>query len=169
MQINIEYIMKTVHIITFLISLLLIISCSITKPLLTDNTTVNVRDSIIIHQVDSIVYHPKERIVDIVPVYDTLKMSTSIADAKAYVDTTTHTLKGSLKNKQGTTTKIKYVDRVQYRDSIQIKEVPYPVEVTKEVIKYKHYWYDKLCYPFAIIGLIYIILIIIKLYGKFRL
>lgn len=151
------------HITTTLTIVLLVVSCALFKEVPVKDQ-VNIRDSIVIHQVDSIVYHPKERIVDIVPVYDTLKMSTSIAEAKAYVDTTTHTLKGSLNNKQGTTTKIKYVDRIQYRDSIQIKDVPIPVEVKKEVKI--HPWYERILWVMSTIGLIFIVLLALKIYRK---
>ena len=151
------------HITTTLTIALLVVSCALFKEVPVKDQ-VNIRDSIVIHQVDSIVYHPKERIVDIVPVYDTLKMSTSIAEAKAYVDTTTHTLKGSLNNKQGTTTKIKYVDRIQYRDSIQIKDVPISVEVKKEVKI--HPWYERILWVMSAIGLIFIVLLALKIYRK---
>lgn len=151
------------HITTTLTIALLVVSCALFKEVPVKDQ-VNIRDSIVIHQVDSIVYHPKERIVDIVPVYDTLKMSTSIAEAKAYVDTTTHTLKGSLNNKQGTTIKIKYVDRIQYRDSIQIKDVPIPVEVKKEVKI--HPWYERILWVMSAIGLIFIVLLALKIYRK---
>ena len=87
-----------------------------------------------------------------------------MAEAEAYVDTTTHTLKGSLNNKQGTTTKIKYVDRIQYRDSIQIKEVPIPVKVEKEVKI--HPWYERILWVMSTIGLIFIVLLALKIYRK---
>lgn len=150
-------------IITTLTIALLVVSCSLFKEVPVKDQ-INIRDSIAIHQVDSVVYIPKEVIKDIVPVYDTLKMETSMAEAEAYVDTTTHTLKGSLKNKQGTTTKIKYVDRVQYRDSIQIKEVPIPVEVKKEVKI--HPWYERILWVMSAIGLIFIVLLSLKIYRK---
>lgn len=150
-------------IITTLTIALLVVSCALFKEVPVKDQ-INIRDSIAIHQVDSIVYIPKEVIKDIVPVYDTLKMNTSMAEAEAYVDTITHTLKGSLKNKQGTTTKIKYIDRVHYRDSIQIKEVPIPVEIEKEVKI--HPWYERILWIMSAIGLIFIGLISLKIYRK---
>lgn len=154
------------HITTTLTIALLVVSCALFKEVPVKDQ-INIRDSIAIHQVDSVVYIPKEVIKDIVPVYDTLKMETSMAEAEAYVDTTTHTLKGSLKNKQGTTTKIKYVDRVQYRDSIQIKEVPIPVEVKKEVKI--HPWYERILWVMSAIGLIFLVLLGFKIYRKITL
>ena len=82
---------------------------------------------------DSTVVIPVERIVDVVPVYDSLKMETSMAKASAWVDTTTHTLKGNLENKQGIQYKYIYKDRIEYRDSLVYKEVPVEVEVVKTV------------------------------------
>lgn len=151
------------HITTILTISLFVVSCALFKEVPVKDQ-INIRDSIVVHQVDSVVYIPKEVIKDIVPVYDTLKMSTSIAEAEAYVDTTTHTLKGSLNNKQGTTTKIKYVDRIQYRDSIQIKEVPIPVEVEKEVKI--HPWYERILWVMSAIGLIFMVLLTLKIYRK---
>lgn len=165
---HILHITTTTFILTILIavSCALISSCGTTKIVyLPGETKIEYRDTTIYR--DSIQYTPIEVIKEIVPEMDTLKMETSLAEAKSYIDTTNRVLRGEIKNKKGITNEVHYKDRIVYKDSIITK--PYPVEVTKEVIKYKHYWYDKLCYPFAIIGLIYIILIIIKLYGKFRL
>ena len=151
------------HITTILTISLFVVSCALFKEVPVKDQ-INIRDSIVVHQVDSVVYIPKEVIKDIVPVYDTLRMSTSMAEAEAYVDTTTHTLKGSLNNKQGTTTKIKYVDRIQYRDSIQIKEAPIPVKVEKEVKI--HPWYERILWVMSTIGLIFIVLLALKIYRK---
>lgn len=87
------------------------------------------RDSLIIR--DSVVITPIERIVDIVPQYDTLHLQTSLAKSKAWVDTTTHTLKGEIQNKEQKQnrdrTEIKYIHRT---DSVVIeKPVPYPEPV----------------------------------------
>ena len=39
---------------------------------------------------------PKEVVVNVVPELDTLRMETSVAEAEAYLDTLTQTLKGQL-------------------------------------------------------------------------
>ena len=106
------------------------------------------RDSLVLR--DSTVLIPKERIVDVVPVYDSLEMETSMAKAKAWVDTTTHTLKGTLENKQGTQYKYIYKDKIVYRDSIVTKEVP--VEVEK--IVQSHYRYEKWLWIYLIASLL---------------
>jgi hypothetical protein len=145
-----------------LFSIILFFSCGTSSNLPPANNNVNVRDSIAIHQIDSVVYTPVEVIKDIVPVYDTLKMETSLSKAEAWVDTTTHTIKGKLENKKGITEKIKYVDRVEYRDSIQIKEIPYAVEV--EVVKTKHPFYEWVLW---ILSGLFVVPLIIKLVKRF--
>lgn len=84
------------------------------------------RDSLIIR--DSVVITPIERIVDIVPQYDTLHLQTSLAKSKAWVDTTTHSLRGEITNKEQTQNKnrieVRYINRI---DSVFIeKPIPYP-------------------------------------------
>ena len=63
----------------------------------TEKEVTNYKDSVRIR--DSIIVIPVERIVDVVPAYDTLKLETTQARAKAYVDTTLHLLRGSIENK----------------------------------------------------------------------
>ena len=91
----------------------------------------NHKDSIRIK--DSIVIIPVERIVDIVPAYDTLNLETTQARAKAYVDTTLHLLRGSIENKNKAKTEvreaIKFVEKI---DTLYI-EKPIPYKVEKQV------------------------------------
>ena len=81
---------------------------------------------------DSIVYTPVEVIKEVAPELDTLYMETSVAKAKAYLDTNLNTLKGEMKNKK----EIIYKDKIVYRDSIVIQkqEVPVEIEVEKKVV-----------------------------------
>ena len=114
-------------------------------------TITNYRDSLILR--DSTVIIPIEVVKDVVPPYDTLKMETTMAKASAWVDTTTHTLKGMLTNKQGTIYKYKDREKIVYRDSIVTKEVPVEVE---KIVK-THYPYEKWLWilmfiPWAIIA-----------------
>jgi len=159
--------------LTLTITLLIAVSCSlflnscstVKYVYLPGETKIEYRDTTIYR--DSIQYTPIEVVKEIVPEMDTLTMSTSLAEAKAYIDTTNRVLRGEIKNKKGITNEIHYKDRIVYRDSIVTK--PYPVEIEKKVVDYKHYWYDKLCYPFAIVGLIFIILLALKIYRKITL
>lgn len=160
---HIFHITTTLTIALLVVSCALFYSCSTVKYVyLPGETKIEYRDTTVYR--DSIQYTPVEVIKEIVPEMDTLTMSTSLAEAKAYIDTTNRVLRGEIKNKKGITNEIHYKDRIVYRDSIVTKS--YPVEVEKKVVEYKHYWYDKLCYPFAIVGLIFIILLALKIYRK---
>ena len=114
--------------ILFLI-LLLFVSCSTIK-------YIPVKGEDIYHTEyitkDSIVYTPVEVIKEVAPELDTLYMETSVAKAKAYLDTNLNILKGEMKNKK----EIIYKDKIVYRDSIiiQKQEVPVEVEVVKKVV-----------------------------------
>ena len=114
--------------ILFLI-LLLFVSCSTIK-------YVPVKGEDIYHTEyitkDSIVYTPVEVIKEVAPELDTLYMETSVAKAKAYLDTNLNILNGEMKNKK----EIIYKDKIVYRDSIiiQKQEVPVEVEVEKKVV-----------------------------------
>lgn len=81
---------------------------------------------------DSIVYTPVEVIKEVAPELDTLYMETTVAKAKAYLDTNLNTLKGEMKNKK----EIIYRDKIVYRDSIiiQKQEIPIEIEVENKVV-----------------------------------
>ena len=128
--------------------LCLMCGCSVIKPpAIKEEIRYVERDSLVLTEKEVLI--PKERIVDVVPAYDTLNMETSMAEARAWVDTTTHTLKGELKNKSGT--QYKYVDRekIVYKDSIVTKEVPVEVE---KIVK-THYPYEKWLWIYTILSL----------------
>lgn len=141
-------------------------ACATVRPVPVETTThaeTIVRDSI--RWKDSTIYVqvPIERYVDVVPVYDTLKLETSLAKADAYVDTSTHTLKGHLENKRDSIrTIIKYQDRkVEIRkDSIIVKEVPVEVEVPVRYVPSFYKW----CLAWSIVSLL---LLTLWLYLKF--
>lgn len=124
----------------FILLLVLLICCGCKSPkIIKEETVVRYVDSTIVNYIDSIIEIevPKEKIVNVVALPDTLNLETSIAKAKAWVDTTTtpNSLKGELTNKpDGVLTKTVYLPqetRVIYRDSIQKKEIPVKVEVVK--------------------------------------
>lgn len=119
-----------------LLALLLVASCGVNKPQISYITVQ--RDSLIIHDTTIVSYLTKERIVDIVPVYDTLKMETTYSESVSYVDTSTHSLKGSLVQKDDipVRTEVKFIDRVEVRDSIIT--VPVEVAVEKPVVVEKY-------------------------------
>ena len=120
--------------IIYIIFILTFIGCSTTRYVPVkevEKEVTNYKDSIRIR--DSIVVIPIERIVDIVPIYDTLKMETTQARAKAYVDTTLHLLRGSIENKDKAKTEVREVVKfVEKIDTLYI-EKPVPYEVEKQV------------------------------------
>lgn len=141
------------------------ISCGTTKYVyLPGETKVEYRDTTIYK--DSIQYTPIEVVKEIVPDIDTLTMSTSLAEAKAYLDTTNKVLRGEIKNKKGITNEIHYKEKIVYKDSIVTK--PYPVEVQVEKIITKKPWYFGIVAFFSLIGLAWLIKIFINLYAKYK-
>ena len=145
--------MKHFNIFLF-VFLLSFIGCSTTRyvPVKeTEKEVVNFKDSIRIR--DSIVVIPVERIVDVVPAYDTLKMETTQAKAKAYVDTALHLLRGSIYNKYKAKTEVREVIRfVERTDTIYI-EKPVPYEVEKRVRYVPAIYKLSLIFMIAAIGL----------------
>lgn len=125
---------KHFNIYLFILFLLSFVGCSTTRyvPIKeTEREVVNYKDSI--RTRDSIVVIPIERIVDVVPSYDTLKLETTQARAKAYVDTALHLLRGSIENKNMSKTEVREVVRfVERTDTLYIKQ-PVPYEVEKKV------------------------------------
>ncbi len=158
---------RFIKFLLLIIYLFITLSCGTVKPSIQPiNNQLVIRDSIQIHQVDSVVIIPKEVIKDVVPVYDTLSLETSKAKARAWVDTTKHILRGEIENKSGIEYKYIYKDRVEYKDSIQVKEVPVPVEVEK-IVKV-HPWYEKILIFFSLIWLVFVIVCLYKLYLKYK-
>lgn len=125
--------------------------CSVVKPVpVQTQIKYEIRDSI--NFIDSTVYHTlyKEVYRDYTNLLDTLNLSTSYADAKAYVDTSKMLLMGEIKNKDADIpVKIKWKEKIVHRDSIITKEVPVPVEVEK--IVHKHYWYESILWFLSIL------------------
>ena len=125
--------------IFYIICLLILVSCGSGKYIPTETKIIyHYIDSTVLSYKDSIIFIevPVERIVDVIAQYDTSRLETSIAESTAYVDTTTHTLKHSLINKDTVIkkdVKIEYIDRIVYKDSIVIKHVPIEVPVDKIV------------------------------------
>lgn len=153
--------MKRFLAITILAAILLnLFGCATIKPIPIETIIqYETRDSLILR--DSTVITPKERIVDVVPAYDSLRLETSMAFARAWVDTTTHTLKGSIENKDGV--QYKYVDRekIVYKDRIVYKDVPVPVEVEKTI----HPKYEKWLWVWSVLS---VVLIGLFIYIKIR-
>lgn len=128
-----------------------------------DSTSVERRDSVI-YKVDTLrIPVPVETVKEVAPTLSPLHMETSVAEADAWVDTTTNTLKGVLKNKKTALSQpqVVYKEKIVYRDSIKTKEVPVPVEVEK-VVKHTPFFTKVLAY----LGGIALVIILLAIFSK---
>lgn len=108
-----------------------ILACSCATPkYITVKEKEYIKDTVLIKADTVKVDIPVEVKVNVVPELDTLKMETSVAEAEAYLDTLTQTLKGTLKNKKTELKKeIQTVEKIKF---VEHKvEVPVPYEVVK--------------------------------------
>ena len=122
--------MTPLHFLTVLILFCLLLSgCGTTKYVPVKETEY-VRDTVILKADTVKLTIPVEKIVEVVPAMDTLRMETSVAKAEAYLDTLTQTLKGQLKNKK--TELEKEIQTIEKTKFVERKvEVPVPYEVVK--------------------------------------
>lgn len=133
----------------------MVVACGILHkptPQPSTNVQVVVKDSTVIRDSLRVVDLPVERIVDMVAVYDTLELETSLAKSRAWVDTNRHVLVGDIENKNQAKIKVEYRDRIIYRDSIYTKEVPVPYEVVVEKTKYPVLFWILLALAVAYLG-----------------
>ena len=91
----------------------------------------HVRDTVILKADTVRMTIPVEKIVEVVPAMDTLRMETSVARAMAYADTATGTLKGKIENKP-------YEQKKEIQQTEKIRTVEKRVEVPVEVVKWKY-------------------------------
>lgn len=144
---------------------LLLSSCGNVKYIPVEHTEyVTVRDTTYIKADTVKIDVPVEVVKEVVPAVEELRMETSLASARAWLDTATVTLKGELKNKKATLKKeVLYKERTVYRDSIQYKDKPYPVEVEK-IVKHTP-WFTKILAWIGAISLLLLVgYIVIKFY-----
>lgn len=150
-------------IVAGLLVLLGIGGCGTTKVIPVENkeiTKIEIRDSVIYR--DTTIYIPQEKIVEVTPRLDTLKMEIETAVAKAYLDTDMQLLRGELKSKRAT--QKNFIERIEYRertDTVYV-ERPQPYEVPKPYTpKWAYYTLG-----FSVLVLLWIG---IKIYLKFKL
>jgi len=120
---------KTVYMLICFLCILMSV-CSCRSPKIIEREVI--RDSIVFVPETISVELPKEIIKEVVPMMDTLHMETSIAEASAYVDTTTKTLQGTISNKDVPIQTVVH-NKIEYHDRNIVKTQV----VTKDVIKYK--------------------------------
>ena len=123
--------MKPLHFLTVLILFCLLLSgCGTTKYVPVKETEY-VRDTVILKADTVKLTIPVEKIIEVVPQFDTLRMETSVAKAMAYADTATGTLKGKIENKP-------YEQKKEIQHTEKIRIVEKRVEVPVEVVKWKN-------------------------------
>ena len=158
-------------IIIWVISVLLVTSCGIAKPVvLNDTTVVNYHYIDSINYIDSTIVVPiyKEYYRDYADLLDTLKLETTLASAKAYIDTTNKKLTGEIQNKDTSIPyRIKWKEKIIYRDSIvyQREEVPVYVEVEKKYIPKWCWWITGIDIALLVAGILYILKKYFKIFG----
>lgn len=134
---------RVYHFLSMILAVMTVAGCGLFKhqPSPQEQTIVHYKDSTIVRDSVVVIPVPVEKIVDVVPVYDTLYMETSLARATAHVDTALHLLRGSIENRQDNPVEVvvQYRDRIVVRDSVTVVEKPVEVEVVREVIP-KSYW-----------------------------
>lgn len=99
-----------------------------------NHTVVEYRDSVVVRTDTLSVPVPTETVKEVADRLGVLEMETSVAEAKAWIDPDTETLRGEMKNKKTDLKKeVVYKDRYITRDSLVYVKEPYPVEVEKPV------------------------------------
>ena len=150
-------------IVAGLLVLLGIGGCGTTKIIPVENkeiTKIEIRDSIVYR--DTTIYIPKERIVEVTPQLDTLRMEIDNAVSTAYLDTTMLMLRGTLESKRAT--QKEYIERIEIRertDTVYI-ERPQPYEVPEPYI-------PKWCWWSLIINIVGVLLVAFRIYLKLKL
>ena len=130
--------MKTILI---LFAWVAILACSCGTPkYITVKEKEYIKDTVLIKADTVKVDIPVEVKVNVVPELDTLKMETSVAEAEAYLDTLTQTLKGQLKNKKTELKKeIQTIEKTKFVE----RKVEVPVEVVKWKYRIPHWvWFS---------------------------
>lgn len=146
---------------TFLICLILALyGCSMPKLLPSSNLRIVSKDSLIVRTELVSIAIPNESHTIVTPTKKS-HLETSLAESDASIDSL-GMLHHTLTNKKDTIrTKIEYVDKIVYRDSIEIREVPVEVEVK---VPYIPKFYQ---FTFAFF-VIFVLSVIVKVIRKFR-
>ena len=138
----------------------LISGCSSPRYISSSNMRIVSKDSLVIHTELISVALPLESHTIVTPTKKS-HLETSVAESDAEIDSLGllhHTL---VNKKDSIRTKIQYVDRIVYRDSIQTKEVPVEVKVPLPYIP-KFYQFT------FILFWIFVLFIVVKIIRKFR-
>ena len=112
---------------------LLLPSCKTTYLPSSSSTETHIKDSTVWNIKDSIRIIERSRYKDYGGLLDTLRVKGNRSSSKSWVDTTRNVLNTELVEEPiEEKTRIVYKDRLEYRDSIQVKKEYYPLEVPVE-------------------------------------
>jgi len=121
-----------------------LMSCAATKTVYVPTeakTIIEYRDTTIYLEKVIEVPVPVERVVEVVPRFDTLKMETTVAKAECWADTTNRVLRGRMKNKQTALKgKLDTIVRVEYVNEYIEVPIIKEVEVEKLYIPKIYKW-----------------------------
>lgn len=134
--------------------------CSTPKYLPSSNIKIVSKDSLIVQTKLVSAAIPLESHTIVTPTKKS-HLETSVAESDAEIDSLGllhHTL---VNKKDSIKTKIQYVDKISYRDSIEIREVPVPVEVKVPYIP-KFYKFT------FVLFWIFVLFVVIKVIRKYR-
>lgn len=138
----------------------LISGCSSPRYISSSNIKIISKDSLVVHTKLVSIAIPNESHTIVTPTKKS-HLETSLAESDASIDSL-GMLHHTLTNKKDTIkTKIQYVDKIVYRDSIEIKEVPFEVE---KKVPYIPKFYQ---FTFAFF-VIFVLFMVVKIIRKFR-
>lgn len=132
--------------------------CSTQKYIPTSNIKIVSKDSLVVHTELVSVAIPNES-HSIITKSEKSHLETSVAESDAEIDSLGllhHTL---VNKKDSISTKIQYIDKIVYRDSVEVREVPVEVKVP---VRYIPKFYK---FTFAFFG-IFVLFVIVKLLRK---
>lgn len=162
-----EFEIKSLHglVCALLGAVMIVVGCGQLKHVpIESKTEVNIKDSTVFHIKDSIRYTEATRYKDLAWLGDSLKIEGKRSRAWAYADTTKEVLIGGLEEDAVEEhNRVIYKDRYIYKDSIQVKEVPVPVEIEKEIKIY-----PKWMIYISILGVISTMVLAFQVYLKIK-
>lgn len=132
-------------IVYFAVALLVFAACRTVYVPVKETEYVHIKDSVAVHDT-TIAYQIEKEYIERYAT-DTLRLETNYSNFVAFQDTTVGKLSGMAWNKSKTVeVPVQWKERIVYRDSISVKEVP--VEVEKPVPYVPLFW--RICSVFGI-------------------
>ena len=122
---------------------------------------VSVHDTTILHSTDTLIKVPEVSLKDFVNLEDTLRMTTGIVTAKAWIDEPSASIIGTLVQTGKVPVTVIEKERLVYKDSITTKDIPVPYEVK---VPYTP-WYSK---ALSFVGVLALVALGLWLFLRFK-